>query len=257
MATAATPLPTTRARGIPPTALRGNGVIGKEQRILSAAAGGFLVLAGLKRGELGGMLAALAGAGLIARGAAGYCPFTAMLAANPVEKQVAKAFDWRSAATVSRSVTIRKPVEEVYRAWKDIERYPRFMEQIESVTDLGNGRSHWVAKGPLGRQVEWNSEVTQDEPNARISWKSTEGSDYNTSGTITLKPAPGDRGTEVTLMLAYEPPAGQIGRAIASLFRTTPTQQARQDLISFKQMMETGEISTPAVKRSQQQEALA
>lgn len=252
-----TPLRTTRARGIPPTAIRATGQISSQARLLSVAAGSLLVLAGLRREETVGLVTALAGGALIARGATGYCPVTARLGSGPVEQQVAEAFQWKGAATVSRSVTIRKPIEEVYRAWKDIESYPRFMENIESVKDLGNRRSHWVAKAPLGRTVEWNSEITQDEPNAHISWKSIEGSDYNTSGTVTFKAAPGDRGTEVTLMLAYEPPAGQIGRAVASLFGMTPTQQARQDLISFKQMIEAGEIATPAMRREPQQPAIA
>jgi uncharacterized membrane protein len=252
-----TPLRTTSARGIPPTAIRKDGTISDQARIVSAAAGAILVLVGLKRGEAGGLLTALLGGALVARGATGYCPVTSQLSSSPVEQRVAEAFNWSSAATVSRSVTIRKPVEEIYRIWKDIGSYPRFMENIESVKDLGNGRSHWVAKGPLGRKVEWQSEITQDEPNHSVSWRSIEGSDYNTSGTVTFKPAPGDRGTEVTLMLAYEPPAGQIGRAVAALFRSTPTQQARQDLISFKQMMETGEIATPEIRKHSKQLATA
>lgn len=244
-------LETTRARGLPPTALRRSCEIGDMQRIVSAAGGAMLLMLGLRRGGGAGLLAALTGGGLIARGAAGYCPVTARLSSNPVEKQVAEAFNWSDAAAVSRSVTIRKPVEEIYRTWKDIENFPRFMDNIESVTDLGNGRSRWVAKAPLGRRVEWESEITQDEPNQAISWKSIEGSDYHTSGTVTFRPAPGDRGTEVTFMLAYEPPAGQIGRAIASLFRSTPTQQARQDLLAFKQMIEAGEVATGAPNKEQ------
>jgi uncharacterized membrane protein len=250
-----TPLQTTRAEGIPPTAILKDGHLSSQARVTSAAAGTILMLLGLKRGSPGGLLTALLGGGLVARGATGYCPVTAQLRSSPVERQVAEAFHWSRAATVSRSVTIRKPVEEIYRAWKEIESYPSFMQNIQSVTDLGNGRSRWVAKAPLGRSVEWVSEITQDEPNQSISWRSVEGSDFNTSGTVTFKPAPGDRGTEVTLMLAYEPPSGQIGRAVAALFRMTPTQQARQDLISFKQMVETGEIATPAMHREHQQEA--
>jgi uncharacterized membrane protein len=252
-----TPLQTTHAYGVPPTALRNRGALSDQERVVSAGAGTILALLGVRLGRLPGLLTSLAGGALIARAATGFCPVSARLRSSPIEKQVAQSFNWRTAATVSRSVTIRKPVEEIYRAWRNLEGLPRFMQDIESVRDLGNGRSHWVAKAPFGRRVEWDSEITQDDPNQRISWKSVEGSDYNTSGTVTFKPAPGDRGTEVTLMLAYEPPAGQIGRAIASLFKQTPTQQARKDLISFKQMMETGEIATPAISKQQRQQAIA
>jgi uncharacterized membrane protein len=237
--------------GIPPNALRAKGKVGETERVVSSAIGLGLVLLGLRRGGGPGLIAATGGGALILRGATGYCPMYARIKPNPAEAQVAERLGWSSASVVSRSVTIQKPRDEVYRFWHDIENLPRFMHNIESVKSLGNGRSHWVAKAPLGQNAEWDSETIEDVPGERISWKSVEGSDFNQSGTVTFKDAPGKRGTEVTFMLAYEPPLGQLGRVFAQAFRMTPTQQARQDLLSFKQMVETGELATGAATNEQ------
>jgi uncharacterized membrane protein len=159
-----TSLQTTRTYGVPPTALRNRGALSDQERVLSAGVGTILAILGMRWGRLTGLLTSLTGGALIARAATGYCPVSARLKSSPLEKQVAESFNWRTAATVSRSVTIRKPVEEIYRAWRNLEGLPRFMQDVESVRDLGNGRSHWVAKAPFGRHVQWDCEITQDDP---------------------------------------------------------------------------------------------
>jgi uncharacterized membrane protein len=142
-----------------------------------------------------------------------------------------------------RSVTIRKPIEEVYGFWRAFENLPRFMRHLESVTVLDDRRTHWVAKAPAGARVEWDAETTEDVPNERISWRSLPGSDVFNAGTVTFEPAPGGRGTEVRLELLYDPPFGKLGSKLAMLFREEPGQQAQDDLRHFKQVMEIGEIT--------------
>jgi uncharacterized membrane protein len=141
-----------------------------------------------------------------------------------------------------RSVTVRKPIEEVYAFWHNFENFPQFMRHLESVTVTGDGRSHWVAKAPAGKRVEWDAETTEDRPNERISWRSTEGADVYNAGTVRFNPAPGGRGTEVRVELEYDPPFGKLGSKVAMLFREEPGQQVQDDLRHFKQVMETGEI---------------
>src|SRR4030095_13569108 len=60
---------------------------------------------------------------------------------------------------VTESVSGRRPVDEVFAFWRDFEPLPRFMTHLERVTNLGGGRSHWVAKGPAGSSVEWDAEI--------------------------------------------------------------------------------------------------
>src|SRR5260370_25086851 len=110
------------------------------------------------------------------------------------------------------------------------------MRHLESVQVQGN-RSHWVAKGPLGTCVEWDAEIYNENPNEMIAWRSLEGADVDSTGSVHFTPAPGGRGTDVRVVLKYNPPAGKLGAAIAKLFGSEPDQQIRDDLRRFKQLM--------------------
>jgi uncharacterized membrane protein len=141
-----------------------------------------------------------------------------------------------------RSVTVGKPVAEVYAFWREFENLPRFMRHLESVTVIDERRSHWVAKAPAGKSVEWEAELIEDRKNELIAWRSVEGSQIYNAGTVRFQPAPGGRGTEVRVELEYDPPFGKLGAKVASLFREEPGQQVMDDLRHFKQVMEIGEI---------------
>ena len=142
------------------------------------------------------------------------------------------------------TITVDKSPEEAYAFWRDLANLPRFMGHLESVTPSSDGgnRSHWVAKAPLGRSVSWDAEITSEEPGQRLAWRSLPGSRIDNSGTVHFNTAPGDRGTEVKVVLHYDVPGGRLGRAVAKLFGEEPVQQVRDDLRRFKQVMETGDI---------------
>ena len=140
-----------------------------------------------------------------------------------------------------RSITVNKPVEEVYAVWRDFARFPEFMRHLERVTVQGT-RSHWVAKAPAGQSVEWDAETIEDRPDEVIAWRSVEGADVYNAGRVTFLKAPGDRGTEVRVELEYKPPFGKLGSKVAMLWREEPGQQVQDDLRHFKQVMELGEI---------------
>ncbi len=142
---------------------------------------------------------------------------------------------------VSRAITVNRPRDEVYRFWHDFENLPKFMAHLESVR-MRDGHSHWTAKGPAGKTIEWDAEIAIDRPNDTIAWRSREGADVMNQGSVRFLPAPGDRGTEVRVELHYDPPAGALGRAVAKLFGREPGQQIEGDLRRFKQVMETGEV---------------
>jgi uncharacterized membrane protein len=147
---------------------------------------------------------------------------------------------------VGRTVTINKPSEELYRAWRDFTTFPRFMENVDAVEDLGDGRSKWTIKAPLGSSVEVITRITDDRPGEAIGWKSEPDSQIETQGHVEfIDIAPG-RGTGVRLTMRYSPPAGLPGRAIAKILQREPNVQARRDLRRFKMLQETGEIATNA-----------
>jgi len=143
---------------------------------------------------------------------------------------------------VRRTVTVMTSPEEAYRFWSDMKNLPRFMRHVSSVRDLGDGRTRWTAGELAGRPIEWDVEIVANRPNESISWRSAEGMPISSSGSVHFRKAPGDRGTEVTLELTYDPPLGLVGATLARLFREEPGQHVRDDLRRFKQLMELGEI---------------
>src|SRR5438067_11547174 len=90
----------------------------------------------------------------------------------------------------------------------------RHLESVEKITDT---ISHWRAKGPAGTVVEWNAEIFNEIPNKLIAWRSLEGSDVVSAGSVNFDPAAGGGGTRVTVHLQYSPPGGKVGAAIAKL----------------------------------------
>ena len=170
-------------------------------------------------------------------------PLSAAKSPNP--ESMAYDLDAREGdKLIGRSVTINRPRDELYHFWRKFENLPRFMHNIRSVAVLDNGRSHWVVEAPAGKTVEWDSEITADEPGSLIAWRSLEGASVRNSGQVAFRDSPDGRGTVVTVTLTYDPPGGTLGQLIAKLFQKEPKVQARQDLRRFKQLMETGEIAT-------------
>jgi uncharacterized membrane protein len=141
------------------------------------------------------------------------------------------------------AITVNATPETVYQAWRDVERLPIFMYHLESVTPLDDGRSHWVARAPAGKTVEWDAEITEDVPGDRIAWRSLDGASVESAGSVTFRPAPRGQGTEVFVEVRYSPPGGTLGSLIAKLFGEEPNQQVRDDLRRFKQIVETGEVA--------------
>ena len=144
---------------------------------------------------------------------------------------------------------INKPRSELYAYFRDFQNLPTFMENLEAVRPQGGKVSTWVIKAPAGKTVEVETAVVSDKKDEMIAWASTENSAIDTRGRITFKDAPGGRGTYVTLVVAYDPPAGVLGKWAAKLFRREPEVQARVELKRFKMLMETGEIATSANQR--------
>lgn len=148
---------------------------------------------------------------------------------------------------VQGSITVNRPRSELFRIWRNFENLPRFMTHLDSVQvdkEGDNRFSHWKAKGPLGREIQWKSEVTEDRENELLAWRSLPRSTVESMGRVEFEDAPGGRGTIVQVSMQYNPPGGSVGAAFAKLLGEEPALQVRDDLRHFKQMMEAGEIAT-------------
>jgi uncharacterized membrane protein len=182
----------------------------------------------------------------VERALASDAPLTAAVHQRDVAHEAAEARSWDEAALVGRTITVNRPREELYAFWRDFRNLARFMENVERVDVSDNRRSHWVVKAPAGKTVEWDSVLTEEEEGRVLAWESVEGADIRNTGRIEFRDAPPGRGTEITATIVYDPPGGDLGKLIAKLFQKEPKIQARRDLRRFKQLMETGEISTSA-----------
>lgn len=148
------------------------------------------------------------------------------------------------AIKVEKTVTINKSADELYRFWHNFENLPKFMKHLKFVKVYDDKRSHWIANAPLGQSVEWDAYILEDRENEFISWASAQGADVGNSGFVRFNKAPGDRGTEVKVVMEYNPPGGALGVAIAKFFGEEPEQQIGDELRRFKMLMEAGEIAT-------------
>jgi uncharacterized membrane protein len=218
--------------------------VSSSERWVSLAAGGALAALGFD-GRGPSLLSALVGGVLLYRAASGNCPLYQALGVSTSDSTNPNtAIAAGHGTRVEHAVTVMKPAVEVYQFWRDFENLPRFMTHLIDVDTTTNGRSHWVAKGPLGLKVEWDAEIVADISGEAIGWKSLDGSDVDTAGSVRFRELPHGRGTEVRVNLKYDPPAGKVGRAVARLFGEAPEQQIREDLRRFKQIVEAREIPT-------------
>jgi uncharacterized membrane protein len=192
-------------------------------------------------------------AGMISRdgnAGAGIVAMTSLLGVTALDYYCADKLSSKTPATgttpeghirIAQSIIVGRPPEEVYGFWRHFENLPQFMNHLESVTETSNRQTHWKTRAPGGSSIEWDAEITADEPNRRISWRSLPGSMVENAGTVWFDRATGDRGTRIRVEMEYRPPFGKIGAVAASLFRENPKQQMYDDLRAMKQVLEVGE----------------
>ncbi len=211
--------------------------VGQAERWASIFGGAALVFAGLMRRNKSGLLISAFGGGLLYRGLTGHCSVY-----NTLDYSTACGED--KGVHVVKTVTINKSPEELYSFWRDFQNLPRFMNHLAAVQDIDGRHSHWVAKAPAGKTVEWDAEIINERRNELIAWRSTQKADVINAGAVNFRPAPGGRGTEVKVTLQYSPPGGVIAAQVAKLFGEEPSLQIEDDLRRFKRLMEAGEIPT-------------
>jgi uncharacterized membrane protein len=220
--------------------------ISETERWVSMAAGAGLVAYGLSRRRGSGLVLAGLGAWLARRGMTGHCETYQMLGLNTAGtgEDTRGALGGPAGVIVEESVVINRPISELYRFWRNLENLPRFMSHLESVERITDTLSRWRAKGPAGTTVEWNAEIINEVPDQVIGWKSIEGSDVVSAGSVNFDEVSGGRGTRVQVRLQYSPPGGKIGDAVARLIGSDAATRIRQDLQRFKQLVESGQTTT-------------
>jgi uncharacterized membrane protein len=201
------------------------------------AGGGLLALYALSRRSPLAWVLGLAGAALLARGAANQ-PLLGMLRGRGMGMDQTIDF--------SKSIHIDAAPDDVYDVWTHYENFPHFMSHVVEVRDLGRDRSHWVVRGPGGSEFEWNAVLTEQDRPHRLAWRSEAGAEIPQSGSIQFERERG--GTRVTVHMSYTPPAGVVGHGLATLLGSDPKSQMDDDLARMKAFIERGAVPRDAAR---------
>jgi uncharacterized membrane protein len=197
-------------------------------RTLGAVAGGALMGLCARRKDSIGLAAGTVGFGLFLRSVT-----------NRETKRLLGLGGGRRAIDFHKTININAPVERVFEFWKNFNNFPHFMTNVREVRNLGDGRSQWTVTGPAGMSVKWNAVITEFIPNRLLAWKSEPRAAIANAGIIRFEPG-SNGGARVTIKLSYNPPAGAIGHAIATILGANPKRELNQDLLRMKTMIETG-----------------
>lgn len=139
---------------------------------------------------------------------------------------------------VQKTVHVNVPVEAVFDLLADPEKLPLIMSHILAVKKLEENRYRWTVSGPAGTPISWEAEIVEKIPNQLLAWKSVPGAMVANFGVVQLDTE--DGGTRIHIRLAYVPPAGAIGHAIATLFGADPKHALDDDMVRLKSLLEHG-----------------
>ena len=148
---------------------------------------------------------------------------------------------------IIESIDVDVPVRIAYDQWTQFEEFPRFMESVEKVEQLDDTTLRWTAE-IAGVKKTWKATITEQTPDQRIAWTSTEGAEN--AGVVTFHRLD-DRKTRVALQLDVEPegPVESVGDALGFVQR-----QAKGDLERFKEFVEGRGVATGAWRGEVQQD---
>ncbi|HEY0751166.1 MAG TPA: SRPBCC family protein [Chitinophagaceae bacterium] len=210
--------------------------VGNNERIISAAAGAFILSSGLSnlfKHPLSGLIKTAMGGWLLYRGASGHCPVYSSMGKT-------KGVAHTQAINIRTSLVVNKPKDEVYNFWRKLENLPLFMKHLASVTEIDSKHSHWEATipGNIGK-VKWNAEIVKEEQGYMIGWQSIPNSMINNAGKVVFHDAQNGEGTELEVVISYHPPAGELGAGVAKLLNPVFEKLIRQDIMNFKEYIET------------------
>lgn len=215
--------------------------VGQTERMVSVGLGAFLLSSGLNNlfhHPIKGLLRTVIGGALLYRGASGHCPVYASMGKT-------KGVSHTPAINIRTGLIVNKPRQEVYAFWRKLENLPLFMKHLANVTEIDAKHSHWEADVPGGiGKVKWNAEIVKEEEGSLIGWQSIPNSMVNNAGKVQFRDALGGEGTELDVVITYHAPAGELGAGIAKAINPVLEKMIRQDIMNFKEYIETKHVSS-------------
>ena len=169
---------------------------------------------------------------------------SALLAGGLLVSMLAKRMrESTSPSSIEESIELNVPVSTAYNQWTQFEEFPRFMASVQEVKQVDNTHLHWRAK-VAGKPKEWDAEIVEQIPDARIAWRSTNG--VHNEGVVTFHKL-GDNRTKVMLQMDYDPQT--IGEKVADALGGVK-RAAKSNLKRFKHLVEGRGMETGAWRGS-------
>lgn len=211
--------------------------VGKIDRVASLVAGSLLVFKGIKDSESKAAFPlVLGGSYLLFRGATGHCTFYSLIGKKKLPDTVKNI-------NIITKMTVNSPRDEVYAFWRKLSNLPLFMEHLERVEVLDDQRSHWTAKFPGGMTIDWYAEIVKEIEGELLGWNSLPGATIHNAGKVEFRDA-GEFGTEITVVITYRAPFGDVGEGVASLLNPMVKKMITKDVKNFKRYIEAGDVAT-------------
>lgn len=160
-----------------------------------------------------------------------------------LSKQLRKSGHSGRTSTIEDSIEIDVPVSTAYNQWTQFEEFPKFMEGVREVRQVDDTHLHWRAEIG-GKEEEWDAEITEQVPDTRIAWRSTNGP--SNAGVVKFYKL-SDSKTRIVLQMDYGPRsfAEQLGDALGLVKARTS-----RDLRGFKEFLESRGKETGAWRGS-------
>jgi uncharacterized membrane protein len=196
-------------------------------RVLAGCAGAGLIAYGASHRKLIGKTLGLNGAILLARAVVN-APLRSII-----------GIDETTGIRIQKTAYIDATTAELYDFWKNPQNYPKVFAHVKQITPEQNGIFLWQVAGPPGIPLSWKGRITRLVPEQRIEWWSLPGSIIQNRGVIHLE-AQKDGRTRVQIEMTYNPPAGLVGHAIATLLGLDPKSALDQDMLQLQCLFELG-----------------
>lgn len=153
-------------------------------------------------------------------------------------------------SNVTESIDVDVPVRTAYDQWTQFEEFPEFMSAVKSVRQSDDTHLEWTIR-IAGREKSWKAEITEQTPDQRVAWKSTEGADN--AGVVTFHRLAEGK-TRVTVQMDIDPEGvvENVGDAAG-----LPDRQVKADLERFKAFIEQRRSETGAWRGEVKQDKVA
>jgi uncharacterized membrane protein len=145
-----------------------------------------------------------------------------------------------SPQAITATVTIARPVEEVFGFYRDFTNLPRFLGDVMHVEQQNAATSRWTIQGPLGLRLYWTVRITAERANEFIRYETVATPALKTSWEIHFTPG---RHGETEVRETLTAPFGGFGRAVLALLGKPPAEEVSANLQRLKQLLETGHVT--------------